>query len=615
MKRALKKLVFVEPKSTHLHVYSKVCIPRLGSVLLGTIMRAKGYDVRVYIEDIHDLDMAEVLSADLVAISAITSTAPQSYRLADKVRETGAIAVMGGTHTSFLPEEGMQHADFIVRGEGEFAFQELVDAIQRGEGFDRIQNLTYRTSDGALANNAERPKIPNLDVNPIPDYHLIEGWKPGGVISVATSRGCPFSCTFCSVPGMYGHAFRTHSIERVLQELQSHKGNMYTFFADDIFTANKKRCKELLRGMITRDLTPQWGAQVRTETVDDPELLQMMRDSNCFNVYVGFESINPRTLKLFQKKQDLAKIERSIERFHAHKIRIHGMFVVGSDEDDLETLDATATFARKHDIDSIQFMILTPIPGSPDWDTLYAKGDKYVINKNWSFYDGHHCVHQPRRMSPYELQTGAIKAMEKFYSWGGIFQKLAKRDVYYATIRYWGKKMLREWWKDDENKEYVEWLRGQLYGESAGAGDLGLVRTVGVPALLLQEKIGQLLQRFLGELGVTVVPLAEAAMENASAAMENATAAARQTVDCMITPIVKRAEQGREDVYARLAAVTEGLQAQWERLPKVAFPLVDGQGPVFEPYAKIGLLVTRNLDAIRTAYKSAGVAEGLWEAA
>jgi hypothetical protein len=261
-------------------------------------------------------------------------------------------------------------------------------------------------------------------------------------------------------------------------------------------------------------------------------------------------------------------------------------------------------------------MILTPIPGSPDWDTLYAKGDKYVINKNWTFYDGHHCVHQPRRMSPYELQTGAIRAMQKFYSWGGIFQKLAKRDIYYATIRFWGKRMLREWWKDDENRAYVDWLRGQLYGGAGEARQLGSpVRTIGVPALLLQEKIGQLLQRFLGELGVTVVPLAEAAMENASAAMENATAAARQTVDCVVTPIVKRAEQGREEFYARLASVTEGLQAQWERLPKVAFPLVDGQGPVFEPFAQIGLLVTRNLDAIRTAYKSAGVAEGLWEAA
>src|SRR5437016_305725 len=443
MKRALKKLVFVEPKSTHLHVYSKVCIPRLGSVLLGTIMRAKGYDVRVYIEDIHNLDMAEVLSADLVAISAITSTAPQSYRLADKVREAGGIAVLGGTHTSFLPDEGLQHTDFVVRGEGEFAFQELVDAIQAGAGFEKIQNLSY-LADGRPVHNPERGKIPNLDVNPIPDYRLITGWKPGGVVSVATSRGCPFSCTFCSVPGMYGHAFRTHSIGRVLEELELHRGNAYVFFADDIFTANKKRVKELLRGMIQRGLTPEWGAQVRTETVDDPELLQMMRDSNCFNVYVGFESINPRTLKLFNKKQDLAKIERSIERFHA--------------------------------------------------------------------------------------------------------QKLLKRDVYSATIRYWGKKMLREWWKDTENRAHVEWLRGQLYADARELGH-GAVRTVGLPALLLQDSVGRLLGRFLGELGVTVVPLAEAAAEGA--------AKARETLDCLITPIVKRAAEEREEFHASLQAVTE----------------------------------------------------------
>ncbi|MBI4270186.1 MAG: B12-binding domain-containing radical SAM protein [Candidatus Rokubacteria bacterium] len=608
MRRPLKKLVFVEPKSTHLHIYTRVCIPRLGSVLLGTIMRAKGYDVRVYIEDIQEVDLQEVLSADLVAISAITSTAPQSYRLADRVREAGGLAVIGGTHTSFLPEEGLEHADFVVRGEGEFAFQELVDAIQAGEGFEKIQNLSYLL-DGRAVHNPERPKIPNLDVNPIADYRLIEGWKPGGVVSIATSRGCPYSCTFCSVPGMYGHAFRTHSIGRVLEELEVHKGNLYTFFADDIFTANKKRVKELLTGMITRGLTPQWGAQVRTETVDDPELLQLMRDSNCFNVYVGFESINPRTLKLFNKKQDLAKIERSIERFHAHNIRIHGMFVVGSDEDDLETLDATAEFALKHDIDSVQFMILTPIPGSPDYGSLYANGEKYVISKNWQFYDGHHVVHQPRRLSPYELQMGAIAAMEKFYSWRGIAKKLWRRDLYYATIRYWGKKMLREWWKDEENRAHVEWLRAQLYADARQLGH-GAVRTVGLPALLLQDSVGRLLQRFLGELGVKVVPLAEAA----AGAAAGSAARARETLDCLITPIVKRAELERQEFHTRLAAVTDALHTQWERLPKVSFPLVDGQGPVFEPFAKIGLLVTQNLDRIRDAYRTAGVAEGLWEA-
>jgi radical SAM superfamily enzyme YgiQ (UPF0313 family) len=606
MRRALKKLVFVEPKSTHLHIYSRVTIPRLGSVLLGTIMRAKGYDVRVYIEDIHDVDMKEVLSADLVAISAITSTAPQSYRLADTVRAAGIIAVLGGTHVSFLPEEAIQHADFVVRGEGEFAFQELVDAIQRGDGLEKIQNLSYLDGAGRLVNNPERPKIPNLDVNPIADYHLITGWKPGGVVSVATSRGCPFSCTFCSVPGMYGHAFRTHSVGRVLEELTVHKQSMYTFFADDIFTANKKRVKELLRGMIERNLTPQWGAQVRTETVDDPELLQLMRDSNCFNVYVGFESINPRTLKLFQKKQDLAKIERAIDRFHAYSIKIHGMFVVGSDEDDLETLDATARFARTHDIDSVQFMIMTPIPGSPDWDTVYERGQKYVINDNWQLYDGHHAVHQPRRMSPYELQMGAIKAMQKFYSWSGVAQRVLKGDLYYATIRYWGKKMIREWWKNEENRQHVEWLRDQIYGEREQVG-AGSMKAVGLPELLLQEKLGQLLNRFLRELDVTVVPLADVAADAATRA--------RERVDCLITPIVKRAEQEKEEFYARLNTVTDGLRRRWERLPKVSFPVVGGQGPVFEPFARIGLLFTTNLDRIRRAYVSAGAAEGLWERA
>ncbi|MBI4588448.1 MAG: B12-binding domain-containing radical SAM protein [Candidatus Rokubacteria bacterium] len=607
MRRQLKKLVFVEPKSTHLHVYSRVAIPRLGSLLLATIMRAKGYDVRVYIEDIHPIDMAEVMSADLVAISAITSTAPQSYRLADKVREAGIIAVLGGTHVTFLPDEALAHADYVVREEGEFAFQELVDAIQSGDGLEKIQNLSF-IKDGRGLHNPERPKIANLDVNPIPDYGLITGWKPGGVVSIATSRGCPFSCTFCSVPGMYGHAFRTHSLDRVLEELRIHRETLYTFFADDIFTANKKRVKELLSRMIKAGLTPEWGAQVRTETVDDPELLQLMRDSNCFNVYVGFESINPRTLKLFQKKQDLAKIERAIERFHSHKIRIHGMFVVGSDEDDVETIDATAAFARKHDIDSVQFMILTPIPGSPDWDTLYAKGDKYVINRNWSLYDGHHVVHQPRRLSPYELQLGAIKAMQKFYSWGGITRRLLKRDVYYAAIRYWGKKMIREWWKDPENHAHVQWLKERLYSETPSLGRRAL-RAVGVPEVLLKEKVGQLLHTFLTELGVNVVPVAERLVGQA----EDALARARESVDCLVMPVVKRVEQGKEEVYAQLATATEALQAQLGKLPKIAFPVVGDQGPIFEPFAKIGLLVTDNLEKIRLAYRKAGVTEGLWE--
>ena len=97
--------------------------------------------------------------------------------------------------------------------------------------------------------------------------------------------------------------------------------------------------------------------------------------------------------------------------------------------------------------------------------------------------------------------------------------------------------------------------------------------------------------------------------------MEGAASKAREAIDCLITPIVRRAEQGKEEFYANLTAVSETIHAQWDKLPKVAFPVIGGQGPVFEPFAKIGLLVTQNLDKIRDAYKTAGVAEGLWEAA
>jgi radical SAM superfamily enzyme YgiQ (UPF0313 family) len=602
MKRQIRKIVFVEPKSTHLHVYSRVCIPRLGSVLLGTIMRNKGYDVRVYIEDIAPVDMDEVMSADLVGISTLTSTAPQSYRLADRVRAAGIPVAIGGTHVSFLPTEGLEHGDFVVRGEGEFAFQELVDALQAGDGFAKIQNLSYR-EDGKPVHVAERPKIANLDVNPIPDYALIQGWKPGGVVSVATSRGCPFSCTFCSVPGMYGHAFRTHTIDRVLEELKLHRDTRHVFFADDIFTANKKRVKELLSRMIREGITPEWGAQVRTETVDDPELLTLMRDSSCFNVYVGFESINPRTLKLFQKKQDLDKINRAIDRFHENNIRIHGMFVVGSDEDDVETIHATADFAKKRNLDSVQFMILTPIPGSPDWDTLYDRGNRYVFNTDWEVYDGHHAVHHPRRISPYELQVAAVKAMARFYSWPQIVRSVFRKDrkdKYYAMIRFWGKRMIRDWWK--QNGEYVERLKGELYSEVERLRPARW-RRVGIPECFMAEKLGSLLRAFLAELGVEVVLVPD----------EAPVTTWRQSFDALVVPMVKRAVKGREDLAAHLGQLQARIQAERERLPQIPFPLGAEPGPIYEPFAKIGLLFTSNLERVRQAYRRAGAREGLWE--
>ncbi len=616
-----RKIVLVEPKSTHLHVYSKVAIPRLGAVLLGTMAQAQGYDARVYIEDIAPIDMQDVLSADLVGISAITSTAPPAYALADQIRAAGIPVVLGGTHNTFMTDEGLRHADYVIRGEGEGAFLELIAAVQNGRPVDHIPNLSYHR-DGRPVHNPERPMIGTLDDNPIPEFGLVHGWKPGGIVSIATSRGCPFSCSFCSVPGMYGHAFRTHSVDRVLTELKRHRDASYIFFADDIFNANKKRTKELLSRMIAEGVTLGWGAQVRTEAADDPEMLELMRESHCFNVYVGFESINPRTLKLFRKKQDLAKIERAIEQFHAHRIKIHGMFVIGSDEDDLDTIDATAEYAKSRQLESVQFMILTPCPGSPDWDLQYAKGNKDILTTDWSLYDGHHVVHQPRKLSPYELQWGAMRAMKKFYSWGTIVRSLIRRDIYSAGIQLYGKRLIKEWYQ--ANIGYVATLRHNLYAEAERARKAGQKqpwKRVAVPELFLEQRSGLLLQRFLHDLGVEVVPLSTPASE-ASATSEaylmpmaaDAMHRLRERVDVIVAPIVKRAAQGQEELSQRLNALAKALQATCGTSKVVALPINEEQGPIFETFAKIGLMYTRKLDRVRAAYQNAGERLGFWAA-
>jgi len=598
-----KKVVFVEPASTHLHVYSRLTIPRLGSVLLGTIMRDRGWDVKVYIEDIAPVDMDAVRGADIVGISTITPTAPPSYRLAATVRAAGIPVVLGGTHVSFLPDEGLDHADFVIRGEGEVAFPELADALERGRGFDGIQGLSC-WRDGQKAHNPERPKLTDLDLNPIPDFSLVVGYDHRRIATVATSRGCPFPCTFCSVPGMYGSTFRTHSIDRVIAELRTHAMSRYIFFADDIFTANPKRTKDLLTRMIAEGITPEWGAQVRTETVNDDELLRLMRRSNCFNVYVGFESINPKTLRLFKKKQDLAKIQRAIDKFHDHGIKIHGMFVVGSDEDDVETIYQTARFARDNHIESVQLMILTPCPGSPDWRALYAQGKKDILSSNWELYDGHHCVHQPRKIAPYELQMAAMKATEQFYSWGAILESLFRGDLFTAALRFSAKRLVGDWWKDPLNRAHTERLRQELYAERQRAGR-GAQGAVAVPEAFIQDDLGRLLEQFLHELGIRVTPLSEPVVD--------ALHRVQQTVDVIITPIVQRAARGKEELSQRLGAVTAAIQTnldKWSRV--IPLPVNFEQGPVFEPFARIGLLFTENLDRIRQAYTRAGEMLEFW---
>jgi radical SAM superfamily enzyme YgiQ (UPF0313 family) len=514
MTRPIQKVLFIEPRSPQEHIFSRVAIPRLGSLLLGTILEQQGMEVKVVVEEISAPNYRTLdFQPDLVCISSISSTAPRSYELADFYRQQGLPVVLGGAHSSFLPLEGLEHADYVICGEGEEALPELINILRHGGDLAEVKNLCYREGD-TIQQNPWRPLVGDLDALPIPDYGLIHGWKAKnkrGVVAIATSRGCPFNCSFCSVILMFGRKHRVYSIDRVIEEIrQNGLQSRHIFFCDDNFTADRKRTKELCERIIAEGLQIEWSAQVRVESAKDPELLELMAKAGCFIVFVGLESINPDTLKAYNKSQTVQGIKDCVANFHSFGIKVHGMFVFGSEEDHYQVIRDTVKVSRQMDLDSLQYLMLTPLPGTPFYQEMEAQNR--IICRDWSQYDGHHTVFQPRQFTPYELQMETTRAMKKFYSWTSVIQRLIARDLFFAKMKAYGRIIL---WKSTlKRNNYFQQLQERLFARvqqwRQWLPEKGRVPRVGIPGDIWKLSTWEngpkdFLIKFLERLGVEVV--------------------------------------------------------------------------------------------------------------
>jgi radical SAM superfamily enzyme YgiQ (UPF0313 family) len=451
----MKKIVFIEPKAPNLHIFSQFPLPRLGTILLGTIMKNRGWDVEIFVEEMRKIDYEIIKAADLVGISTITPTAPRAYAIADRIREMGIPVIMGGPHVTYLAEEALEHADFVIRGEGERALTELIDAWEAGGDYSRISNLSYG-KDNRIIHNPKQPLADSLDSLPFPDLSLLKRDQPtkGGrsTIPVLTSRGCPFDCTFCSVTGMFGKKYRFRSAENVLAELRQYNSrrNMI-FFYDDNFTANRKRTKELLEGMIREKFKFHWTTQVRADVAKDVELVRLMKRAGCHTLYIGFETVNPDSLEEMKKKQTVEEITQAVKVLRKNRIHIHGMFVYGFDQDDWKTVKKTVRFAKKAKLNTTQFLILTPAPGSEFYEKVAS--ENRIQFRDWTLYDGHHAVFRPARLSIFDLQRAQIFSHKKFYSMKQTVKKFFKGKWIDLAIAHYARKLNRTWQK--RNKTFL----------------------------------------------------------------------------------------------------------------------------------------------------------------
>lgn len=393
------KIIIVEPRSSRANVFSFFSyLPLMGPLYLGTILKENGFDVKILNENVLKRDiLPEDLDADFLLLSCLTPTVTRGYEIARMyraVQSNGKIAI-GGPHVTFMKEEAAEFADYVVEGEGENI---IADLVKYGSDEKFVKGT----------------KVADLDSLPFVDWRLLAGSGRGGTMPVMTSRGCPFACNFCSVAEMYGRKYRAMSPERVLEEVRrSHKKDI--FFYDDNFTADRARAHAIMDGMIRLGVKPRtWSAQVRSDVSRDNDLVKKMARSGCNRVYIGFESINPETLKGFKKSQTPDDISHAIETLHGNGISVHGMFIFGADSDDPAVVAMTREFVRKNRIDSVQFLVLTPFPGTELFRKMESDGR--LIHTNWEHYDAQHVVFWPEKFSPFALQRLAIESFKNFYT-------------------------------------------------------------------------------------------------------------------------------------------------------------------------------------------------------
>jgi radical SAM superfamily enzyme YgiQ (UPF0313 family) len=348
-------------------------------------------------------DLKEV---DLVGITVLSKTALRAYKIADAYRKKGIPVVLGGIHSSALPEEAKEHADSVVIGEAEEVWPHLIEDARMGslKPFYRQEGYT----------ELSKIPIPRRDILPK------RGYLPLDVVQV--TRGCPFRCEFCTVQNFFGEAYRFRPISDVVDEIRR-LPHRWMMFNDDNIIGNPSYSKELLKALVP--LKKKWFAQASLSGLKKVENIEWLAKSGCTSLFIGFETLSKKNLMTSQKFQnDPSEYQEIIESIHRHGIAICGSFVFGFDEDDPSVFEETVSFAIQTKLFSAVFMILTPYPGTALYHRVKNEG-RLVQDQWWLLEKPEDSAPYflPMKMSKEALREGWKRAWKEFNAFPSIWKR------------------------------------------------------------------------------------------------------------------------------------------------------------------------------------------------
>ncbi|MFP4081643.1 MAG: B12-binding domain-containing radical SAM protein [Candidatus Aminicenantes bacterium] len=417
LKKRVERVLLIQPPlttQTDLSSEPKGIHPPLGLAYLAAVLEkdyqvrildavAEGYETEVLLErnliryGLSYKKIAESIrrfEPDVVGISNLFSSGfREAFQVSSLVKKIDPeiITVMGGPHPSALTEDVLQHqgVDFVVLGEGEYSFKELLHSMERGS-FQNLDGVAFHQN-GQVQVISKTQFIQDLDELPFPARHLLPMKRYFGIgeafivtrekpfAPLITSRGCTAQCTFCPVHATWGRKWRARSAENVLDEIE-HLVKTYgvkeIHFDDDNLVLNRKRAQKIFQGITDRKLNIVWTVPTGLALwAVDEDLLELMRESGCYKLYVAVESGDEYILhQVIRKPLHLKKIKPLVRAMRKLDIEVETFFVVGMPGESGDSLKRTFRFARELDADATHYFFANPMPGTRLWEVCEENG-------------------------------------------------------------------------------------------------------------------------------------------------------------------------------------------------------------------------------------------------
>ncbi|MBB1284327.1 B12-binding domain-containing radical SAM protein [Flavisolibacter sp. BT320] len=362
-------------------------VPPITGIHLAAITPAP-HEVRVFHQQVDAIKLDT--DADLVAISFFSGFAHAAYNLAVEFKKRGKTVVAGGPHVTYCVEEALRYFDAIVTGEAENVWPTLLDDLAN----DQLKRSYAGTPCDML----------NL---PTPRYDLLPNRFFVKKVIQAT-RGCPFSCSFCTVP-LLNPGFRLRPVEDVIRDASYDRfphwwQRKIVWFWDDNLTIRRPYIRQLLTAMIP--LKKWWLTQASMDIAKDPELLDLMKASGCIGVFLGIESFGVESLADANKRQNkIAQYKEAVTAIRKRGIAVMAGFIAGFDHDDEKSIVNMADQLMATGIDVPFLSIMTPFRGTAIYSKLKAE-ERILEERGWNFYNGYNVAFQPKKLDA----TGLLQA-------------------------------------------------------------------------------------------------------------------------------------------------------------------------------------------------------------